>query len=332
MKVLFIGGTGMISETCSKLAVQKGFELYLLNRGITPVPVPEEATVLKGDIRDQDRVKQLLDNREFDVVVDWIAYTPEHIESDLALFKGKTGQFVFISSASVYQKPPAHYIITESTPLVNPFWEYARNKIACEERLMRAYREEGFPVTIVRPSYTYGHRSIPGPVGKGYTVLDRMKKGRPVIVPGDGQSLWTMTHSRDFAQGFVGLLGNRNTIGESFHITSDEVLTWDRIYGFIGQAAGVEPNLLHISSDLIKAYDPEIGAGLLGDKAYSAVFDNSKIKRFVPGFQAVIPFAEGIRETIAWFEADPRRCVVNEEANQKMDRIITAYQKAQSLY
>jgi nucleoside-diphosphate-sugar epimerase len=328
MKVLFIGGTGTISEACSSLAAQKGIELYLLNRGITPVAVPEGVRTLVCDIRDRAAAVKILDGKTFDVVVNWIAYTPEHIETDLALFRGKTGQYIFISSASVYQKPPDSYIITESTPLLNPFWEYSRDKIACENRLMQAYREEGFPVTIVRPSHTYGSRLIPGAVMKRYLVVDRMKKGQKIIVQGDGQSLWVMTHCRDFAVGFTGLLGNSRAIGESFHITSDEALTWDQITQAIGAAVGLKPDIIHIPSELINAYEPEIGAGLLGDKAYSTVFDNSKIKRLVPEFKAVIPFAAGIRETVAWFEADPRRCVVDENLNRRMNRVIAGFERA----
>ncbi len=328
MKVLFIGGTGNISEACTRLAVEKGMELFLLNRGVTKVPIPKGVRVINGDIRNRSQAAEALKDYSFDVVVNWIAFTPEHIETDLALFREKTKQYIFISSASAYQKPPVHYLITESTPLSNPYWEYSRQKIACELRLMQAYREEGFPVTIVRPSYTYGPRLIPGAVSSGYTLLDRMKKGQKVVVHGDGQSLWTMTNNRDFAIGFTGLLGSIQSIGESFHITSDEVLTWDQIYRSIGRAAGVEPDLIHIPSELINIYDPEVGAGLLGDKACSCVFDNSKIKRIVPDYKAVIPFATGIKETVAWFEEDSTRQIVDVDSNLKVDRIIDAYTRA----
>ncbi len=266
---------------------------------------------------------------EFDVVVDWIAYTPEDIERDLALFRGRVKQYVFISSASAYQKPPAHYLITESTPLHNPYWEYSRNKIACEERLMQAYRDEGFPVTIVRPSLTYDPNFPIAIGGWGcYTLADRLKKGRPIIVHGDGSSLWVVTHAEDFGRGFLGLLGNGRALGHAFHITSDEVLTWDQIYQTIAEALGVEAKIVHIPSDFIARVAPQLAGSLLGDKTWSAVFDNSKIKAFVPGFQATIPFRDGIRRTLAWFAADERRQRIDEAVNAEMDRILKAYAEA----
>jgi|SRR5690554_4544536 len=328
MKVLFIGGTGTISEACTWLAAKNGIDLYLLNRGLTQVEVPEGVRLLKGDIRNKSEVAAVLQGHEFDVVVDWIAFTPRHIETDLSLFQGRTGQYIFISSASAYQKPPNHYRITEATPLHNPFWEYSRNKIACEERLMRAYREEGFPITIVRPSYTYGVRKIPCAMGgAGYTLIDRFRKRKKLIVHGDGTSLWTLTHNTDFAQGFLGLLGNEKTIGESYHITSDEVLTWNQIYKIIGNAVGAEPNLVYIPSVVINQFDQEIGAGLLGDKAHSMVFDNRKIKELVPGFQATVSFAQGIRMTVEWLEAETNRHIVDEEYNRRIDGIIQNYER-----
>lgn len=325
MKVLFIGGTGIISSACAPLAVEKGFDLYLLNRGQTSRPVPEGAHVLNGDIRDKTSVKKVLSNMEFDVVVNWIAFTPEHVETDLELFKGKTGQYVFISSASAYQTPPESMPVTESTPLYNPYWKYSQDKIACEERLMKAYREENFPITIVRPSHTYDKRTLP--FEAGYTVVDRMRKGKKVIVHGDGTSIWVMTHHRDFAKGFVGLLGNNHTIGEAFQITSDELLTWNQIFNIIAKAAGTEADIIHIPSDLINKYNKDWGAGLLGDKAHSMIFDNTKIKRFVPDFKATIPFSIGIREVIEWYDDDPSRKVVDEKLDKQMDEIIEAYQK-----
>ncbi len=327
MKVLFIGGTGNISAACTRLAVEKGIEVFLFNRGRSMESVQGQAQSIKGDIRDATSVADALRHHRFEVVVDWVAYLPEHVEADIGLFAGRTQQYVFISSAAVYQKPPRHYLITESTPLENPFWQYARDKIACEQRLDRAYREEGFPVTIVRPSLTYGETWIPCAVGgHDYTVVDRMKRGRKIIVHGDGQSLWTVTHNSDFAKGLIGLLGNESAIGERYHITSDEVLTWDRIYRTIGTAAGVEPDLIHIPSDFINAFDSRVGAGLLGDKAYSMVYDNAKIKRAVPGFQATVTFAEGMRRSMEWFEGDPPRKITNGEANRLMDRIVEHYQ------
>lgn len=324
--VLFIGGTGIISSACSRLALERGLDLYLLNRGTSSRAVPEGATTLRGDIRDPASVREALGSRQFDAVVDWIAFTPEHVETDIDLFRGRTGQFVFISSASAYQTPPASLPITESTILANPFWAYSRAKIACEERLVRAYREEGFPMTIVRPSHTYDQTLLP--MHGGWTVIDRMRQGKKVVVHGDGTSLWTLTHHRDFAKGFVGLLGNALAFGEAFHITSDEAVTWDQIHNIFAQAAGTEARIVHVPSDVIAAYDRDWGDGLLGDKTHSMVFDNSKIKRFAPDFAATIPLSWGAKEIIAWHEADPARQAVNDAFNGLMDRIIAAQEQA----
>jgi nucleoside-diphosphate-sugar epimerase len=333
MKTLFIGGTGLISSACSDLAVQRGMDLYILNRGLSEKhPVPESATLLQADVyRDENGVADLLEGHHFDAVVDWIAFHPEDVERDIRLFSGKTDQFVFISSASAYQKPPQHYIITEETPLENPFWEYSQNKIACEDRLMQAYHQDGFPVTIVRPSLTYGPANIPLAMGSWehpYTIVDRIKRGQKVIVPGDGTSLWVFTWNEDFARGFLGLLGNHPAIGEDFHITSDEVLTWDQAYEEVGRALGLDLKIAHISSDLIAAFDEHKRGSLIGDKANSVVFDNSKIKRFVPDFECVVPWAEGVRKALAWFEADPACQTIDHEANRHWDRIISAYESA----
>jgi nucleoside-diphosphate-sugar epimerase len=333
MKILFIGGTGLISSACSELAVKRGIELYILNRGVSKkYPLPEGATLLQGDVYlDENGVNELLEDYNFDAVVDWIAFKPEDIKRDIRLFFGKIGQFVFISSASAYQKPPAHYIITEETPLENPFWDYSQNKIACEERLMQSYHQDGFPVTIVRPSLTYGLSQIPlcmGSWAHPYTIVDRMKRGQKVIVPGDGTSLWVFTWNEDFAKGFLGLLGNKAALGEAFHITSDEVLTWNHAYEEVGRALGVELQIVHISSDLIAAFDSHKLGSLIGDKVNSVVFDNSKIKRNVPEFECVVPWTEGVRRSVAWFEADPARQTIDHEANQLWDRIISAYERA----
>lgn len=330
MKVLFIGGTGLISEAVSRLAVEQGIDLYLFNRGRRDEFIPPGAKLIKGDIRDREKVADILKNYSFDVVVDWIAFTTEHIKVDIELFKEKTGQYIFISSASAYQKPPTHYLITESTPLANPYWQYSRDKIACEEFLMKEYRNNGFPITIVRPSFTYGLTMIPAALNSWnhpWSLVDRMRRGEKIIVHGDGTSLWTMTHNTDFARGFLGLLGNSQAIGHAFHITSDEVLTWNQIYTAIGKAAGVEPVLIHIPSDFIIRFEPEYTGTLLGDKAVSCVFDNSKIKAFVSGFSARIPFEKGIKKTIKWFEEHPERCTVDQEWNKLMDRIVHEYEK-----
>jgi nucleoside-diphosphate-sugar epimerase len=325
MKILFIGGTGKISTAVSQQAIAKRFELYLLNRG-QQAKNPPGSHSLTVDINQSDKVRAALRDMQFDAIVDWIAFTPEHIERDLALFKGRTKQFVFISTASIYQKPPAHYLITESTPLENPFWDYSRNKIACEALLLRAYREEKFPVTIVRPSYTYNHYFPVAVGGFGcYTLADRLKKGKPVIVHGDGSSLWVMTHAEDFGRGLLGLLGNQRAIGEAFHITSDEVLTWDQVYETIAEALGVKANIVHVPSDFIVRVAPQFTGNLLGDKTWSTVFDNSKIKSFVPGLKAVIPFSEGIRRTVEWFDADPKRKWMDETVNTDIEQILKAY-------
>ncbi len=326
MNILFIGGTGVISSACSQLAVERGAELYLLNRAQSARPVPKGAHVLQGDIRDRASTKAALGDLNFDVVVNWVAFTPEHIETDLELFRERTQQYVFISSASAYQTPPVTLPVTESTPLVNPYWQYSRDKIACEDRLTKAYRDEGFPVTIVRPSHTYDQTLLP--MDGGYTVVNRMRQGKKVVVHGDGTSLWVLTHHRDFAKAFVGLLGNPHAIGEAFHITSDEVLTWNQIFETVARAAGTTAQIVHVPSELIAAYDQKWGAGLLGDKANSMIFDNSKIKRAVPEFVATTLFARGAEEMIAWFDADPARQVVDEELDRLMDDIVAAQESA----
>jgi nucleoside-diphosphate-sugar epimerase len=327
MKVLFIGGTGIISSGCAPLAIERGIDLYLLNRGkTTKRPVPRGAKLLYGDIRDPQSAQAALEGHSFDVVVDWVAFTPEHIQTDLDLFSGRTGQYIFISSASVYQTPAAHLPINESTILDNPYWQYSRNKIACEEVLVRAYREAKFPMTIVRPSHTYDKTLLP--FDGGYTVVDRMRKGKKVIVPGDGTSLWTLTHHSDFARGFVRLLGHSGAIGESIQITSDEWLSWNQIFEIVARAAKAEPKLVHIPSDLINAYDADWGAGLLGDKANSSIFDNTKLKHLVPDFYAAIPFSRGAEEIVAWYDSDPVRQAVDEKFDQLEDRIISRYEQA----
>ena len=333
MKILFIGGTGLISSACSELVLLRGMELYILNRGVSQKhPLPSGAQHLIGDVyADESGVASLLASHHFDVVVDWIAFTREDVERDLRLFSGQTKQFIFISSASAYQKPPAHYIITEETPLENPFWQYSRDKIACEERLRQAYRQDGFPVTIVRPSLTYGLSQIPLCVNSWqypYTVVERMKQGKKIIIPGDGTSLWVFTWNEDFAKGFLGLFGRQEAIGEAFQITSDEVLTWNQAYEEVGRALGVKLNIVHISSDLIAAYDEQALGSLIGDKVNSTVFDNSKIKRFVPDYECKIPWVEGIRRSLAWFEADPARQTIDRQANQLWDTTISAYESA----
>ena len=329
MKVLFIGGTGNISSSVSKLALVKGVDLYHLNRGNRPSI--EGVKEIISDIRNLELTKKMLASHRWDVVVNWIAFTPEDIQRDFELFEGKVGQYIFISSASVYQKPPLNLIITESTPLKNPYWEYSRNKIACEDLLTNLYRNHDFPMTIVRPSHTY-NTVIPVALGgwEEYTVVDRIRKGLPIVVHGDGTSLWTETHSDDFAKGFIGLMGNQHAIGEAFHITSDEVLSWDQIYRSLAKAVGCQAKIVHISSDAICNYAdmqgyPSVLGSLLGDKSHCAIFDNSKIRRFVPDFVATIPFSVGISRTLEWFEADPSRMIVKEETNRFLDELIKKF-------
>ena len=326
MKVLFIGGTGNISAVVSQQAIATDLELYRLNRGLRGADLPG-CCDLTADINRPDEVRAAISGLDFEVVVNWIAYTPADIERDLLLFKGRVKQYIFISSASVYQKP-GHFPIHEQTPLSNPYWDYARNKLACEERLLRAYHDEGFPVTIVRPSFTYDHY-FPVSVGgsNSYTVADRMKKGKPIICHGDGQALWVMTHAEDFGRGFLGLIGNQKAIGEPFHITSDEVLSWNQIYQTIAAALGVEANIVYIPSDFIAQVVPRYAGTLLGDKTWNLFFNNGKIKSFVPGFQAVISFAEGTRRAAAWLDEKEERRWIDEAMNEEIERILKAYEQ-----
>ncbi len=332
MKILFIGGSGVISTAVTRQTIAAGHELWLLNRGRrSPI---DGARTLVADIADAGGMRAALQGHVWDVVVQWIAYAPADIRRDLELFRSTTRQYIFISSASAYQKPLDHYLVTESTPLANPHWEYSRQKIACEQELSAAHRTTGFPGVIVRPSLTYGDEQVPlvlNSWARSWTAIDRMRRGAPVIIPGDGNSLWTITHNTDFARGLIGLFGNPATLGEAFQITSDEVLTWNQIFLETARAAGADTaRFVHIPSDFIISCLPELEGSLLGDKAVSAVFDNAKIKRFVPGFSTRTPFAAGIRRTIAWFDADPARKQVDEATNQRWDRLATAYEAALS--
>jgi nucleoside-diphosphate-sugar epimerase len=324
LKVLFIGGSGQISSACSRRAVDLGIELYVLNRGRTSTrPLPPEARVLQGDIRDPASARAAIGDLEFDAVADFVAFTPEHVQADVDLFAGRTGQYVFISSASAYQTPVGRLPIVESTPLRNPIWPYSQDKIACEELLVRAYREDGFPATIVRPSHTYDRANLP--FEGGWTVVERMRRGQEVVVHGDGTSLWTLTHHIDFAKAFVGLLGHLQAIGDSFHITSDEVLTWNQIFEIVAAAAGARPRLVHVTSDAIFAADEAWGRSLLGDKAHSVIFDNAKVRALVPDYVATIPFAQGAREVVAWHDEDPARRAVDERVDALMDDLVVRY-------
>jgi nucleoside-diphosphate-sugar epimerase len=332
MKALFIGGTGTISSAITKQLLEQGCELYLLNRGTRNEALPAGVNIIKADINDEDKVSQLIENLEFDVVADFIAFKPEQLERDYRLFKDRTKQFIFISSASAYQTPLSDYRITEGTPLSNPYWEYSRNKIACEDYLMKQYRDHGFPITIIRPSHTYNERSIPLGVhgSKGsWQIARRMLENKPVIIHGDGTSLWTMTHNSDFAKGFIGLMGNIHAIGESVHITSDETLTWNQIYETIADNLGVKLNAVHVSSAFLDACSTEdYKGGLLGDKANSVVFDNSKLKRLVPEFVATTRFDQGIKQTVAYILAHPEYQTEDQEFDIWCDKVVGALDAA----
>jgi nucleoside-diphosphate-sugar epimerase len=325
LRVLFIGGTGVISSACVREAAGRGdVEVFVLNRGQSAVrPLPGGVRELRADVRDARSVLDALDGFDFDCVVDFVAFTAEHVRADIELFHGRTGQYVFISTASAYQKPLSRVPVTESTPLRNPYWQYSRDKIAAEDLLVAEYRESGFPATIVRPSHTYDATKTV--LSGGWTALARMRAGKPVIVHGDGTSLWTVTHNTDFARGFVSLLGHPRAVGEAFHITSDDVLTWDQIARALGAALGLTPRIVHVPSDVIASADPVWGAGLLGDKAHSMVFDNSKLRSVVPGWRAVVPFERGAREIVDWHLADPARQVVDERLDAVMDKLAAGF-------
>ena len=337
MNVLFIGGTGIISTAITKrLAEMDGVNLFLVNRGNRNTVIPENVTVINADINDEDFVKEQIKDLSFDAVCDFIAFVPEHLERDFRIFKGKTKQFMYISSASAYQKPLSNYRITEGTPLANPYWEYSRNKIACEDFLMKMYRENGFPVTIIRPSHTYDERSVPlGVHGKfgSWQIVKRMIEGKPVIVHGDGTSLWTMTHNSDFAKAFVGLIGNAHAIGEAFQITSDETLTWNQIYKAIADALGVELKPYYVSSDFLAAVsDYDLCGSLIGDKANSVVFDNSKLKRAVPDFVPTERFDQGVKKTIDYVLSHKECQVEDPEFDAWCDKVIEVLENAKKVF
>lgn len=320
-RTLFVGGTGVISSACVDRALEQGHEVTVVNRGNSDLrPLPPGVEVLHADIRDPESVHSVLGERSFDVAAEFLAFTPEHIRTDFDLFEGRVGQYVFISSASAYQTPPARMPVTESTPLRNPFWQYSRDKIACEDLLVEAYRERGFPITIVRPSHTYDRTLIP--TSGHWTDLERMRRGAPVVVHGDGTSRWTITHNTDFAVAFVGLLGRPEAVGDSFHITSDEAPTWDQIYCYLAEALGVEAELVHVASETIAAVLPDIGPGLLGDKAHSMHFDNAKVKALVPEYEARVAFAHGAGEIVEWYLADASRQHVDPDLDAAFDRLV----------
>ncbi|WP_350348269.1 SDR family oxidoreductase [Agromyces sp. G08B096] len=322
-RILFIGGTGVISSACVRQAVAAGHEVSVLNRGTTSTrPLPEGVRSIAADIRDPEATDAALEaaGSDFDVVAEFLAFTTDQVQADLDRFEGRVGQYVFISSASAYQTPPSRLPVTESTPLRNPVWQYSRDKIACEDLLVAAYRDRGVPATIVRPSHTYDETLLPT-LGH-WTDIARMRAGKPVVVHGDGTSLWTITHARDFAVAFTGLLGNPMAVGEAFHITGDHAPTWNQIYGWLGDAAGVEPELVHVASETIAAVHPEWGPGLIGDKANSMVFDNAKVRALVPEFRTTVRFDEGAREIVEWYDAHPEQQVVDPVADAAFERIL----------
>jgi nucleoside-diphosphate-sugar epimerase len=329
-----IGGTGNISTAVSGQLLREGHELHLLCRnGIQNAPHLSGAFVHIGDIHNEAETARFMANKEFDAIVNWIVWDTAQAKRDIRLFGGKTAQYIFISTASVYQKPPASYIVTEKTPLANPYWEYSRKKIACEQALTEAYEKEGFPVTIVRPSLTYGDKWIPYVMASdiSWSLVDRIRQGKRVIVPGDGTSLWTITHNTDFAQGFAGLVGNGAAIGEDFHITSDEVLTWGDALAQIGEAVGTEAITAHISTEFILAFMPQKEGSLLGDKVLSTVFDNGKLKKFVPRYKPAVSFREGIKKTVAFLESNPQMQTVDAPYEAMIDRIIAAHDYGKSM-
>ena len=320
-RILFLGGSGVISTSCVHAAVAAGHDVTVLNRGRSPRTLPPEVRELVADVRDAEAVSAALAGAEFDVVADFLSFVPAHVQTALEVAGERAGQYIFISSASAYQKPPTRVPVTESTPLRNPFWQYSRDKIACEDLLIAAYRDRGLPVTIVRPSHTYDDTLLP--TMAGWTDVARLRAGKPVVVHGDGTTQWTLTHSDDFAVAFTGLLGNPAAIGEAFTLTGTHAPTWNQIYTWLADAAGVaDPQLVHIASETIAAWDPDLGPGLLGDKAHSMVFDNTKVSALVPEFRTTIPFDEGARRILAWFESHPERQQIDERRDAMFDRMI----------
>ncbi|WP_375389994.1 NAD-dependent epimerase/dehydratase family protein [uncultured Amnibacterium sp.] len=321
LDILFLGGTGIISTSSVRLAVERGHRVTVLNRGRTSSrPIPDAVEQLTGDVSDAASVDAALQGREFDVVAQFRAFLPDTVRTDVARFTGRTGQYVFVSSASAYQKPPASIPVTEATPLKNPFWQYSRDKIACEDVLVAADRDDDFPMTIVRPSHTYDDSLLP--TMGGWTDIARMRAGKPVVVHGDGTTPWTLTHADDFAVGFVGLLGRPAALGSAYTITGESAPTWNQVYTWLGHAAGVEqPHLVHVASERIAREVPDLGPGLVGDKAYAMLFDTTRLRRLVPEFATTIPYAEGARRQLAWYDAHPDAQVVDAELDAHFDRL-----------
>ena len=327
MKALFIGGTGLISSAVSALAIERGWELTLVNRGKRPEFTPKAAKIINLDLGDYSSLKGAVADETYDVVVQWIAFHPDRVEQDVEIFGGKTGQYIFISSGAAYERPMKRHIVTEDLPLNNTYWQYGRDKRMCEDVCVAAYREKGFPITIVRPSLTYGPTQIPFASGSWrypWSLCKRMLDGKPIVSHGDGLSLWQMTHNTDFAKGFVGLMGRAQAIGEAYHIVSDEVLTWDQIAYAIGDALGAKPRIVHMSAEQIARFIPDKYGDLLGDKSTSCVYDCAKLKRLVPDFVCTVPFVEGVRRSVEYFIAHPELQVIDEGWDAAMDALVEA--------
>jgi len=329
LRLLFLGGTGTISTACVRAAVAAGHDVTVLTRGSRDRDLPPEVRRLTGDVRDAESIRAAIGDERFDVVADFLSFVPEHVATVLSAVEGRTGQYVYISSASAYEKPPRYLPVTESTPLRNPFWQYSRDKIACEQLLVDAHRSRALPVTIVRPSHTYDETKIPT-IG-GWTDIARLRAGKPVVVHGDGTSLWTITHADDFAVAFTGILGNPAAIGDAFTITGTHAPSWNQIYGWLADAAGVtDPRFVHVASETIAAWAPDLGPTLLGDKAHSVVFDVSKVTRLVPGFRTTVTFDEGARRIVAFYDAHPDQQRVDTELDAAFDAMIAHADRAGS--
>ena len=326
MRVLFTGGTGNISTACTRAALERNFEVIHLNRGNHPESVPPGVETLKGDGKNPDDVRKAVKGMHFDCVVQWLGYFPSQVEADIDIFAGKTAQYVFISSASAYLKPMVHPVVTESNRMGNPYWEYSQNKVISEQLIEKAGVERDFPWTVVRPAHTYSEVMLPTNFGqRDYTIPQRILDGREIIVHGDGQSIWPLTHADDFATGFIGVLGNPAALGQAFHIVGEEILTWDMILETYGAALGRKPNIVHIPSEYIAAMNPAWGAPMFGERRWSTIFDCSKIKRLSPGFRTAVPLAHGLRKSLAWFDAHPAAKIIDKAADAEFDRILASW-------
>jgi nucleoside-diphosphate-sugar epimerase len=328
MNILFLGGTGNISADCAAFLHRRGHEILVLSRGRTAVPPQYRA--LRADRKDPASLRAALRAVQPDVVLNFIGYDVADVQTDYDLFHQAVRQYIFISSATVYAKPPLRLPLTEEAPLGNVFWDYAQKKLQCEQWLLQRRQETGFPVTIVRPAHTYSRRWIPNPVSSSsYTFAARLEQGKPVYIPDDGENPWTLTATTDFAVGLGGLVGNAGAVGAAFHITSDEVLTWNQIYAEIATALGVpSPHIVKVPTDFICQVAPQMTGTLRGDKAHPGVFDNAKIKRFVPEFQCRKRFSVGIGESVAWLRAHPDQQQLNPQIDAVCEEVVAAWRRA----